>query len=135
MTVTAQVLFFTHPTFINLDPILSPASSDFWMSREEALTEIVDKTFSLPPKVILGYAQLDQAFTSGDLARVCDISRSSAKFYLKKMVEIRLVTKVPHKRRYQKYANADTFSTWLKDLIKLAVAPIESGDLKLPEEE
>ena len=105
------------------------------MSREEALTEIVDKTFSLPPKVILGYAQLDQAFTSGDLARICDISRSSAKFYLKKMVEIRLVTKVPHKRKYQKYANADTFSVWLKDLIKLAVAPLESGQLKLPEKE
>jgi len=105
------------------------------MSREEALTEIVDKTFTLPPKVILGYAQLDPAFTSGDLARVCDISRSSAKFYLKKMLEIRLVTKVPHKRQYQKYANADTFSNWLKDLIKLAVVPIESGDLQLPESE
>jgi hypothetical protein len=45
------------------------------------------------------------------------------------------VTKVPHKRRYQKYANAGTFSDWLKDLIKLAVSPLESGALKLPEEE
>jgi len=52
------------------------------MSREESLVEIVNKTFSLPPKVIAGYAQLDPAFTSGDLARICDISRSSAKFYL-----------------------------------------------------
>lgn len=105
------------------------------MSREDALVEIVDKTFSLPPKVIRGYAQLDQGFTSGDLARICDISRSSAKFYINKMVEIRLVTKVPYKRRYQKYANAGTFSEWLKDLIKLAVTPLESGDLNLPEEE
>jgi hypothetical protein len=105
------------------------------LSRESALVEIVDRTFSLPPKVIAGYAQLDQAFTSGDLARICDISRSSAKFYLNKMVEMRLVTKVPHKRRYQKYANADTFSDWLKDLIKLAVNPLETGALSLPEEE
>jgi hypothetical protein len=105
------------------------------MSREEALVEIVDKTFSLPPKVIKGYAELDHAFTSGDLARICDISRSSAKFYLSKMVDMRLVTKVPHKRQYQKYANANTFSDWLKDLIKLAVAPIEKGGVKLPDEE
>jgi hypothetical protein len=99
------------------------------MSQKDALVKIVDKTFSLPPKVILGYAQLEQAFTSGDLARMCDISRSSAKFYLQKMLELRLVTKVPHKRRYQKYANADTFSNWLKDLIKLAVVPLETGKL------
>lgn len=105
------------------------------MSREAAIVEIVDKTFSLPPKVIVAYAQLDQAFTSGDLARTCDISRSSAKFYLHKMVEMRLVTKVPHKRRYQKYANANTFSDWLKDLIKLAVTPLETGALNLPKEE
>jgi len=105
------------------------------MSREESLIEIVNKTFSLPPKVIAGYAQLEPAFTSGDLARICDISRSSAKFYLAKMVDLRMVTKVPHKRRYQKYTNADTFSNWLKDLIKLAVAPIEEGDIKLPSEE
>ncbi len=105
------------------------------MSREEELVKVVDKTFSLPPKVIVGYSQLDPSFTSGDLARICDISRSSAKFYLRKMLDLRLVTRVPHKRRYQKYANADTFSNWLKDLIKLAVAPLESGDLKIPEEE
>ncbi|UCD45369.1 MAG: helix-turn-helix transcriptional regulator [Candidatus Bathyarchaeota archaeon] len=105
------------------------------MSRDEALVEIVDKTFSLPPKVILGYAELGQAFTSGDLARICDISRSSAKFYLQKMLELRLVTKVPHKRKYQKYANANTFSNWLKDLIKFAVVPLETGGLNLPSEE
>jgi hypothetical protein len=105
------------------------------MSREESLLDIVDKTFSLPPKVIAGYAELDRDFTSGDLARICDMSRSSAKFYLNKMVDLRLVTKVPHKRRYQKYANAVTFSEWLKDLIKLAVAPIESGSIAIPKEE
>lgn len=105
------------------------------MSRNEALIEIVDRTFSIPPKVIAGYARLDRAFTSGDLARICGISRSSAKFYLSKIVGLRMATKVPHKRRYQKYDNADTFSNWLKDLIKLAIVPLESGALKLPEEE
>jgi len=104
------------------------------MSREKELVEIIDRTLPFPPKVIVGYARLDQTFTSGDLARVSGISRSSAKFYLGKMVELRMVTKIPHKRRYQKYANADTLSNWLKDLIKLAVVPLESGALTLHDE-
>jgi len=104
------------------------------MSREEELVEIIDKTFPFPPRVIAGYAKLEQAFTSGDLARVCGISRSSAKFYLGKMVDLRMVTKIPHRRRYQKYANAGTFSGWLRDLIKLAVIPLETGVLKVPDE-
>jgi hypothetical protein len=92
-------------------------------------------TFSIPPKIIVGYARLDQAFTSGDLARICEISRSSAKFYIKKLLKLRIITKVPHKRKYQKFANADLFSEWVKDLIKLAVVPLESGDISLPENE
>lgn len=105
------------------------------MSRERELIEIVDKTLPFPPRVVAGYAKLEQAFTSGDLARVCGVSRSSAKFYLGKMVDLRMVTKIPHKRRYQKYANAQTFSSWLRDLVKLAVIPLESGVLRLPDEE
>jgi hypothetical protein len=105
------------------------------MSREKELIGIVDKALPFPPRVIAGYAKLDPSFTSGDLARVCGISNSSAKFYLGKMVELRMVTKIPHKRRYQKYANAGTFSSWLKDLIKLGISPIESGGLKLPSDE
>jgi hypothetical protein len=104
------------------------------MSRENELIQIIERTLPFPPKVIVGYARLEQTFTSGDLARVSDISRSSAKFYLGKMVELRMVTKIPHKRRYQKYANADTLSSWLKDLIKLAVVPLESGTLTIPDE-
>lgn len=104
------------------------------MSRENELIQIIERTLPFPPKVIAGYARLEQAFTSGDLARVSSISRSSAKFYLGKMVELRMVTKIPHKRRYQKYANADTLSSWLKDLIKLAVVPLESGTLTIPDE-
>jgi hypothetical protein len=105
------------------------------MSKENALVTIVEKTFSLPAKVIVAYAHLDPVFTSGDLARICDISRSSAKFYLNKMVELRMVTKVPHKRRYQKYDNANLFSDWLKDVLKLAVIPLETGALKVPVQE
>ena len=104
------------------------------MSRDKTLVEIIDKTFPFPPKVIAGYAQLDQVFTSGDISRVCNISRSSAKFYLNKMLEIRMATKIPHKRKYQKYANAETLSDWLKDLIKLAIIPLEAGTLQIPEE-
>ncbi|MGD2201595.1 MAG: hypothetical protein PVJ38_08200 [Candidatus Bathyarchaeota archaeon] len=101
---------------------------------ESELVEIVGNAFSLPPKVIVAYAKLDPTFTSGDLSRIGGIPRSSAKFYLNKMVGLRMVTKVPHKRKYQKYANARTFSDWLKDLVKFAVTPLEEGELELTEE-
>ena len=94
----------------------------------------MEAALPLPLKVILGYKNLELVFTSGDLARVCDISRSSAKFYVNKMVGLRLVVKVPHKRLYQKYPNATNFSNWLKDLIKLALEPLENGKLTLPAE-
>lgn len=104
-------------------------------TREESLIEILERALPLPVKIIVGYNKLERDFTSGDLSRTCDISRSSAKFYVNKMVDLRLVTKVPHKRMYQKFANANKFSDWLKDLIKLALEPLESGQLELPEEE
>ncbi len=104
------------------------------MSKEESLIEVLEAALPLPPKVVLGYRNLEPVFTSGDLARVCDISRSSAKFYVNKMVELRLVAKVPHKRLYQKYPNATTFSAWLRDLQKLALEPLENGQLPLPED-
>ena len=104
------------------------------MSKEESLIEILEVALPLPPKVILGYRKLEPVFTSGDLARVCDISRSSAKFYVNKMVQLHLVAKVPHKRMYQKYPNATTYSSWLRDLLKLALEPLENGQLPLPED-
>ncbi|MCX6656723.1 MAG: hypothetical protein NTY03_16630 [Candidatus Bathyarchaeota archaeon] len=104
------------------------------MSREESLVEILKIALPLPPKVVLGYKNLKSVFTSGDIARVCDISRSSAKFYVNKMVQLRLVAKGPHKRMYQKYPNATTFSGWFRDLLKLALEPLENGQLSLPED-
>ena len=104
------------------------------MSREESLIEILERALPLPPKIILGYNKLERDFTSGDLSRISDISRSSAKFYVNKMVDLRLITKVPHKRMYQKYANANKFSDWLKDLVKLALEPLEVGTLELIDE-
>mgnify|MGYP000035213104 CR=1 FL=1 len=112
--------------------ILSPIDGEgFSMSRERELLRIMKRALPLPPRVIAGYAKLPQTFTSGDLARVCGIPRSSAKFYLAKMLELRMVTRIPHRRRYQKYENAERFSSWLRDLIRLAVVPLENGDLRL----
>ena len=105
------------------------------MSREESLVEILKIALPLPPKIVVGYKELEPVFTSGDVARVCDISRSSAKFYVNKMVQLRLITKVPHKRMYQKYPNATTFSGWFRDLLKLALEPLEDGTLPIPENE
>ncbi len=103
------------------------------MSREESLLEVLEKALPLPPKIIVGYNKLERDFTSGDVARICDISRSSAKFYVNKMVALRLITKVPHRRMYQKFSNANKFSYWLKDLIRLALDPLESGSLVVPD--
>ena len=105
------------------------------MSREESLLDVLMKALPLPPRIVLGYKKLESEFTSGDVARVCNISRSSAKFYVNKMVDLRMVTKVPHKRMYQKYANAHTMSNWMKDLIKLALVPLENGQIPLSEQE
>ena len=126
---------------LGLPPFISPfgivslsLKREFSMSREKELIEIIDRALPFPPRVIAGYARLEQAFTSGDLARVSGISRSSAKFYIGKMVALRMVTKIPHRRRYQKYANAEAFSSWLRDFIRLAVVPLESGALEVPKE-
>ena len=89
-------------------------------------------TLPFPPRIIFGYKNLETVFTSGDLSRICDISRSSAKFYVNKMVELRIIAKVPHKRLYQKYPNSLAFSSWLKDLIKLAIEPLEMGEISVP---
>lgn len=104
------------------------------MSNTDTLVNILDKTLPFPPKVIFGYSKLDSVFTSGDLARICKIPRSSAKYYINRMLELRLITKVPHKRLYQKYANANNFSSWLEDIIKFVIQPIENGEISIPEE-
>jgi hypothetical protein len=101
------------------------------LSHKKSLLEILEKALPLPPKIIVGYKKLERDFTSGDMSRICDISRSSAKFYVNKMVNLRLITKIPHKRMYQKFANAIKFSDWLKDLTKLALEPLENGSLKI----
>ncbi len=77
---------------------------------------------------------MEDAFTSGDLARTCGIPRSTAKYYIKKMLKLRMITRVPHKRTYQKYANALNFTDYMKDLIKLVLKPLENGDLTMPED-
>ena len=45
------------------------------MSREESLLEVLEKALPLPPRIIVGYNNLERDFTSGDLARICNISR------------------------------------------------------------
>lgn len=93
------------------------------------LRRIARLSMPFPPEVIRGYARLGLTFTSGDLARECAIPPSTAKFYVRKMVGLRMITKVPGKKKYQKYANATRFSDWLKDLRRLAIIPIERGEL------
>lgn len=100
-------------------------------SREKELMDILEGFRPFPLGVFVGYCELDEVFTSGDLARICGIPRSSAKYYLKKMLKFRIITRIQHRRRYQKYANAQTFSYYLKDLIELVLKPLEKGEFKI----
>lgn len=95
------------------------------LSRE--LVQVVNMSMIFPAEVIRAYSQLNSLFTSGDLAREAKIPRSTAKYYVRKMVEMRMISKVPYRRKYQKYASAKSFSGWLQDLIRLAIRPLEES--------
>jgi len=89
------------------------------------LIRIVNMSMPFPANVLKAYARLDSVFTSGDLAREAGIPRSTAKYYVRKMVDLHMISKVPYRKKYQKYANADKFSNWLQDLLRLALRPLE----------
>ena len=93
----------------------------------EEIKRIVDAAMPFPAKVISAYAKLGMVFTSGDLAREAKIPRSTAKYYVNLMVKLRMVARIPNRKKYQKYANAQTFSDWLMDLIRLGIRPLERG--------
>lgn len=88
---------------------------------------IVDLSMPFPTEVISAYSRLGTVFTSGDLSKEAGISRSTAKYYVNRMVDLRMISRVPHRKKYQKYASAQTFSSWLTDLVKLAIRPLERG--------
>jgi DNA-binding IclR family transcriptional regulator len=92
----------------------------------EELIKIVNLSMPFPADVIAAYSRLDLAFTSGDLAREAKIPRSTAKYYIRKMVDMHMISKVPYRKKYQKYTNAKNFSDWLLDLIRLAIRPLEA---------
>jgi len=89
------------------------------------LIEIVNMSMPFPANVLRAYARLGNVFTSGDLAREANIPRSTAKYYIRKMVDLHMISKVPYRKRYQKYAIAQKFSDWLQDLLRLALKPLE----------
>jgi len=89
------------------------------------LIRIVNMSMPFPANVLKAYARLGNVFTSGDLAREAGIPRSTAKYYVKKMVDLHMISKIPYRKKYQKYANAHTFSDWLQDLLRLALKPLE----------
>jgi hypothetical protein len=91
------------------------------------LKEIVNMSMPFPLTVIKSYSQLDLVFTSGDLSRNAKIPRSTAKFYIRKMVKLHMISKVPYRKKYQKYTNAKCFSDWLQDLIRLAIKNVEDN--------
>lgn len=91
------------------------------------LIEILNLAMPFPAQVISAYARLGNVFTSGDLAREAKIPRSTAKYYIRKMLNLHMISRIPHRKKYQKYANARLFSEWLMDLIRLVIRPLEKG--------
>ncbi|MCS7119971.1 MAG: hypothetical protein RMJ07_06240 [Nitrososphaerota archaeon] len=91
------------------------------------LIKIVNISMPFPSEVIKAYSRLEDVFTSGDLAKESNIPRSTAKYYIRKMLEMHMISKVPYRKKYQKYANAKYFSDWLQDLIRLAIRPLEES--------
>jgi DNA-binding IclR family transcriptional regulator len=93
------------------------------LSKE--LVKIVDLSMPFPASVIRAYSRIEMVFTSGDLSREAGIPRSTAKYYVRKMVDLHMISKIPHRRKYQKYANARTFSAWLADIVRFAIRRLE----------
>jgi len=91
----------------------------------EELVKIVDLSMPFPASVIRAYSRIGMVFTSGDLSREAGIPRSTAKYYVRKMVDLHMISKIPHRRKYQKYANARTFSAWLADIVRFAIRILE----------
>lgn len=89
--------------------------------------KVVNSSMPFPAEVISAYSRLGTVFTSGDLSKEAKIPRSTAKYHVNRMVRLRMISQVPHRKKYQKYTNAQTFSDWLADLIKLAIRPLERG--------
>jgi hypothetical protein len=89
------------------------------------LIEIVNLSMPFPAVVLRAYSRLKMVFTSGDLASEASIPRSTAKYYVRRMIDLHMISKVPYRKKYQKYANASTFSDWLQDLVRLAIRPLE----------
>lgn len=93
----------------------------------EELIKVVNLSMPFPASVISAYSRLEMVFTSGDLSREAEIPRSTAKYYIRKMLNMHMISKIPNRKKYQKYANARTFSDWLNDLLRLAIRPLEKG--------
>jgi len=91
----------------------------------EELLKIVNSSMPFPADVISAYSRLEMVFTSGDLARLANIPQSTAKYYIRRMLDMHMISKIPYRKKYQKYANAQSFSDWLNDLIRLVVRPLE----------
>ena len=96
----------------------------------DELIKIVNLSMPFPASVISAYSRLDNVFSSGDLSKEAKIPQSTAKYYIRKMVAMHMISKIPNRKKYQKYANAQTFSDWLSDLIRLVIRPLEKEGVK-----
>ncbi len=93
----------------------------------EEFKRVVNSSMPFPAEVISAHSRLGAVFTSGDLSKEAKILQSTTKYYVNRMFNLRMISRVPHRKKYQKYTNAQTFSDWPTDLVKLAIRPLERG--------
>ena len=70
-------------------------------SLSKELVKIVDLSMPFPASAIKAYSRIGMVFTSGDLGREAGIPRSTAKYYIRKTLDMHMITKIPHRRKYQ----------------------------------
>lgn len=107
--------------------IFNPKRGLKMVQLSKELIEIVNLSMPFPAEVLKAYSNLQIVFTSGDLAKLAGIPQSTAKYYIRRMNELHMISKVPYRKKYQKYANAPNFSEWLQDLIRLVIRPLEES--------
>ena len=59
-------------------------------SAEKELKRVVNLAMPFPSEVIAAYSRLGIVFTSGNLSKEAGIPRSTAKYYVNKMIKLRI---------------------------------------------
>lgn len=77
----------------------------------EEFKRVVNSSMPFPAEVISAYSRLGAVFTSGDLSKEAKIPRSTAKYYVNPMVDLRMISRVPTGRNIRNTQTLKRFQT------------------------